>query len=224
MVLGSHHRPDVPAADEGHQGKLGTGEEFFDDHLPFPIAAVQQHVAERRLGFIQCRRHHDALAGGQPVVFDDRRERTRLDIREGFFEIGERPVSCRRHSRPGHQPLGKILARLDRGGRLRVTENPQSRRAEPIDDAGRQRRLRAYDRQVNPPFLCKSQQTIDIRILQRNTFRLPGDPGIAGRTIDLRHLRRAAQRIYDGVLTPATSYYQYFLSHDSMLEMSDTRE
>ena len=94
-------------------------------------------------------RHHDALAGREPVVLDDMRHpqrvERRLDLVDGGADVGQPGRNVRR----GHDLLGEALAalQLGRGGRRTEAGNPGI--AHSVGHAGHEGCLRPDDDKVH---------------------------------------------------------------------------
>ena len=209
VVLSQHHGPHLVTRDETHERKFGALEEILDDDLTLAETVVEQHPAQRLVGLLHRGGNHHALAGCQAVVLEHGRPRTRGDVGARLFVVGEGVEPGRRHAILGHQPLGKLLRGFDARGSLRRTEDAQPRSAEDIDHTGGQRHLGTDDRKTDALGSRKITQPLDLRVADVDALGHAGDAGIARCAVNLFHLCRTRQRIDDGVLAAAASYYQY---------------
>ena len=206
MVLGKRHRIDALAVHETQEGELGAGEEIFHHDPALAESLVQQHAGECGLRFLQILGNHHALAGRQAVVFEDGRERTGRDIGKCFVVVRKSLIGGCGNAVFLHEPLGELLGALDGRSSLRVAEHREACGAEGVRQTGRQRRLRPDDRQVHGILNREVLQPLDISIFQGHVECLLTDAGIPGGAINLGDLRAPAQRIDNGVLTPAAAH------------------
>ena len=210
MVLRQHHRPHLVSRDEAHERKLGAFEVILDDHLALAELVVEQHIPQRRFGLGHRPGDHHALAGGQSVVFQHRGQGTPLHVGQRPGVVGECAEPRRRNAVFGHQLLGELLRGLDARRGLRGAEDAQSGRLEAIDDSRRQRHLGSHDRKSDALLRGEIAQALHLGLADRHALGLPGDARVAGSAVDLFDLRRARQRIDNGVFAAAGTYYQNF--------------
>ena len=141
----------MAAVDHHDEARLLAREEILDHHARAGRAhrVADEHRVDGRVGLLARRRDDDALACGQPVRLDDDRRAALGDVRVRGVRVGERPVLRGRQAVPRHERLREVLRALELRGRLRRSEDAQARRAERVDDAGRERRLGPHDGQAD---------------------------------------------------------------------------
>ena len=93
-VLGGRHRDRPLAVAEREQRQLLAGEVLLDEDLAVAEAACTQEVLERAARGVLVLGDDDALAGGQPVVLQDRR------VAPADRPRGRRPRSPPSRTRP----------------------------------------------------------------------------------------------------------------------------
>ncbi len=98
------------------------------------------------------------------------------------------------------------------------TEGGDPGRLESVDEPGDQRRLRADHDQVDALGRGSRDDSADVLGAEVEAASVGGDPGVAGRTEQLRRATGPRQRLDDRVLPPAASYDQ-----DSHLNSSARR-
>ncbi len=145
-----------------------------------------------------------ALAGREPV---------RLDHDSWTCQLADRldPLLQRRNLSPGggwdsslfHRLLGKRLRALQFGGRRARAEGHMTALGERIDESGDERRLRPHHGQVHSFALHGLHESVDVVHRDVQHSCVSGDPGVAGRTQQLRLLWGARQSPHKRVL-PAT--------------------
>ncbi len=175
MVLGGGERHRVLAVAQDEERGLLAGEELLDDDgaAGFAERAAEHHV-DRRLGLGRGRRHHDALAGGEPVGLDhDRRghpSQVFLCRRRGVEALigGGRDVV-----RPA-QILGEALGAFEPRRRLGRAERLDAGGFEVVDEARDQRRFRADHHEVDGLGLAEGDDRAVIGAIERACIRPPG--------------------------------------------------
>ena len=210
VVLRQRHRIEPLAVHEAHERKFGTFEVVLDHHPTLAEAVVEQHVAQCGIGILHRFSNHDAFARSQSVVFQHSRQRTRNDVCARLLVGRERPIARSRDVVFRHKFLGELLARLDTRSRTGMSENPQPRFAERIDDTDRQCRFGTYDGKVDCVFERETLQALDIGILYRDGFRLRRYAGIRRSAIYLPDPRRPRQRIDNRMAATARADNEYF--------------
>ena len=140
-VLGRQHRQDGLAVGDREERHLRTVEVLLDDD---PVAAGR--VSQRLVAVLG---HHDALAGGEPVVLDDVGRAERVERLRGLLGGAAHAGHRGRYVGRGHHVLGEGLGALEDGRLLRRPEAGDADRAYGVGDPRDQRRLRADDDQVD---------------------------------------------------------------------------
>ena len=72
------------------------------------------------------------------------------------------------------------------------------------------RHLGSHDRKSDALLRGEIAQALHLGLADRHALGLPGDARVAGSAVDLFDLRRARQRIDNGVFAAAGTYYQNF--------------
>src|SRR6202162_1059788 len=124
--------------------------------------------------------------------------------------VGESLVMRRRDAVALHESLGEILRRLELGGFLRRSEDPQVRVAERIDHARGERPLGAYDGRVDAFVLGEPDELRDQVDVDVEESVLTRGSGVAGSDVDTRNPGRLRQPPGDGMLAPAGADHQEF--------------
>ena len=147
-----------------------------------PEAAVIQHIPHCGLGFFQRLGHDHALAGRQAIGLDHDGSAVLAQVIQRRSSLGEFSIGGRGDAVALHEGLGKRLARFELGAGRRWTKTLEPRIAEPVNNAGRQRCLRADDRECHGFAICQGQQAIDVLCGHRHVLaqRFNRRPGIAG--------------------------------------------
>ena len=89
-----------------------------------------------------------------------------------------------------------------------MTEYLEAGSAESIHYASCKRSLGPYHGKIHLILQREGLEALDVGVFQRKVERLFSYAGIAGGTVDLFHLRTAAERIHDRVFATAASDYQ----------------
>ena len=108
----------------------------------------------------------------------------------------------------GHEALGEILRGFELGGFPGRAENLQAAGAEDIDHAGRQRRFRADDGEVDLVLLGEISQGFRIGDIDVFQLVLARRAGIAGGNANLLQAGGLGQAPGHGVLAAAGTDYQ----------------
>ena len=209
VILRKRHRIHLLAIHEAHERELRTGEEVFHHHLAVAKVRVGEHILEGGLGLLQIFRNHHALAGSEPVVFEHRRERSSLHVSQSLRIVSKAAVAGGRNMVFHHQFLGELLAALNAGSRLRMTENCQSGGTESIHDSDCQRGFGAHHGEIYFMLQREGLKSLYVSIFQRHVLRLQADARIAGSAVDSAHLGAAAERVHYGMLAAASADHQH---------------
>ncbi len=181
----SGQRQRLAAVAQRDQAGLAAVEPLLDHD---PGARRVQHAGDRRLGLGQVVADRHALPGRQPVVLDDDPCAVRVERPgEGHRRIGilERCASRHADAGRGRDLVAERLAALDpRGGGGRA-EDRDPRGDERIGHAGRQRRLRPDDDQLDRLSPCERDHRGPVERVDVGAAhpRLAGD-GVAPRGDD----------------------------------------
>ena len=89
-----------------------------------------------------------------------------------------------------------------------MTEYLEAGSAESIHYAGGKRSLGPYHGKIHLILQREGLEALDVGVFQRKVERLFSYAGVAGGTVDLFHLRTAAQRIHDRVFATSAANYQ----------------
>ena len=195
-VLRGAQGHDRDAIGDGEERDLRAVEVLLDDNRR-PRIKTGARVVECCSAILG---DHDALAGGQAVVFHDVR---RSELVEACLDFGDRAThggSRGRHVRGCHDLLGEGLAPLQA---CRLCTRPEA--GDPtgthgIGDAGDQRRLRADDDEVRAERLGKIRDRPSVEGVDRMAPRVLCDSGIARCDMYVVYLRVTSQGTHEGML------------------------
>ena len=150
-----------------------ANQEFLDDHPMScrPKGMTAEHVFNGLNGFSLAGRHHDPLAGGEAIGFDDNRGALLLDVSDRWGDLGETLVSGRRNVVSGHKVFTKGFRSFELGGQSAGPKTGESRLAEGIDNAKDQWDLRSDDGQINLLVLGKVEKALNIISGDRDVFK-----------------------------------------------------
>ena len=145
MILAGSKRKHLFAVDHDDETGLLALEKLLDHHARAGSAhlVVHQHHVDGVMSFVGVHRHHHPFARGEPVGLDDDRCALPVYILMGGLRVRERLVSSSGNPVADHERLGKILRGFQLGRLLYRSEDLQSRSAECVDDALRQRCFRS---------------------------------------------------------------------------------
>ena len=122
------------------------------------------------------------LPAARPSAFTTTGTSSRsFKIRDGRLGVAKHAVVGRRHVGVPQQVLAKDLAGFQLGGRARWAEGTQARVLKRIDDAGRQRRLGADDREVDLVLPGELDQPRHVGGGNGNVLGIDRRAGVAGR-------------------------------------------
>ena len=102
-------------------------------------------------------RHHDALAGGKAIGLDHDRRALRADIGLRRLRVGEMLVGRGRNVVGAAQRLGEALGAFQLPRRLGRPERLEAGGVEIVDDAGRDRRIRADHDEIDRVAPCRNR-------------------------------------------------------------------
>jgi hypothetical protein len=156
-----------------------------------------------RLRRSQIRGDHDALAGGERVVFHHVRRAEGLERLGGRLGAGGGEGRGGGDARGPHDVLGVGLRAFDARGGGAGAEDGNPRRPHRVPGSGDQGGLRADDDEVR---LDGRGQAGDIgRIVRLNLVEMGqrGDPGVPGRRVQFRYRGVEAEGADNGMLTPS---------------------
>ena len=124
---------------------------FFDDDAcaGSAHAVVDEHHVDCGMSFRRGDCDDDALAGGQPVGFDDDRRALSVDVTMRRSGITKSRIRGGGYAMPHHETLGEILGAFELRCRLGGTEDAQTGCSEGVDDAIGERRFGPDDRQTD---------------------------------------------------------------------------
>ncbi len=207
-VLRGLHRQHRRTVGDREQRHLGTVQELLDQHL-----VTTGRVRER---LVAVRRHHDALAGGEPVVLHHVRRTEGVDRLGGLLGRRTDVGAAGRHARSGHHVLGERLRALELSSVLGRSEDRDPGRAERIGQPGDQRRLRPDDDQIDADLGRQRDHRVVVRDVDRTANdRLPvvrrmqhGDARVARGRHHLLDLRVLGQRPDQCVLAATRTDHQ----------------
>ncbi len=135
------------------------------------------------------RRHHDALAGGEPVGLDHDRRRHPPQVVLGRRGGVEALIGRGRDVVRPAQILGEALGAFEPRRRPGRAERLDAGGFEVVDEARHQRRLRAHHHEVDGLGLAAGDDRAVIGAIERDAFGFPGDARIPGRAIHAVHQR-----------------------------------
>ena len=185
MVLGGGERHRVLAVAEHEQRGLLAGEELLDDDgAAGTPERAPEHPVDRRLGLGRGRRHHDALAGGEPVGLDHDRRAHAPQVVLGGRRGVEALIGGGRDVVGAAQILGEALRAFEPGGGAGRAERLDAGGFEGVDHAGDQRHLRADHHEVDRLRGAERDERRVVGRVEGDAFGIPGDAGIAGRAIE----------------------------------------
>ena len=185
-------------------------QELLDHYPAVSEPIVDEHVAERLLGFVEGLGYDYPLAGSQPVVLQYRGQRVRTDILHGGGVVGKRPVRSRRNAVLGHEPFGEVLARLDAGCGLSRSKYTQIFSFEAIRNSPVERRFGSDNRKAYLVSFGEVGQRLRVGIGNGYALGLGGYAGIARCAIYLLDLGRLGQRVDYGVAASSGTNDKYF--------------
>ena len=167
-------------------------------------------LANGRFRFLPGHRHRDALAQGQTVRLDHRRNRRGFQIFQRILRRVEYPVFRRGNTVFLHQILGKHLAAFDYRRILPGTEAGNSDRFQHIHAPQRQRIVRSHHRIIHSLFPGKGRDAVDILCADGNTHRVRRNAAVPGKCVYRFHGGVFLQLADDGMLPAASANYQQF--------------
>ena len=154
-------------------------------------------------GLAQRHRHDHALAGGEPVGLDHDRRALLAHVGRASFRIGESAIGARSEYRFAAEVLGEALGAFELCRRLARAERLDAGGREIVDDAGRERRLRADHDEIDRVGLQNSITAGMVGDVERDAFGLAGDAGIARRAPQLGQQRGSGDLPRESVFAAA---------------------
>lgn len=166
---------------------------FDDDFGAGSAKGALETVVDRRQRLVQRHRNRHALAGGKTIGLDDDRRALGADIGFGLRSIVETLVGACRNVVAGADILGEAFGALELGCSSGRTENHKAIGAQPVGEAGNQRRLRADNDEIDRLVLAEGRDRFVILDVNRHEDGVFGNAGIAGCGVEFRHQRRLRQ-------------------------------
>ena len=192
---------------EREDGTLLALQELFDDnHLAGRAKAiVHHHGVDGVLGFGAGGAHHGALAGRQARCLDHQRLRVARHVGQRLVGV----VECARlgggNARAAHDVFGEGLGRFDPGAGRGGPEDRMAGCRESVGQAGRQRRFRPYDGQVDPVVAGRVDQAVKVVRGDGEVAGELGRAGIAGGAEDFDRRVVAAEGPSESMLPPSAA-------------------
>ena len=211
VVLGGRQRHRRDAVGDDEERCFLPLQFFFDDD---PLAGLlEDPVLHQQIngpqGFAERVGDDGAFAAAQAIRLDDDRGAQLAHVSaRGLRIIEHRETGCR-HVILLHEILGEGLAGFQACRPLGGAEDPQAPLLEDIDDALRQRPLRADDRQIHVSRFGKLRQRLEILGADIHQLGQLADAAVARRAVERVHLRRLAQLPEQCVLPSPRSHHQH---------------
>src|SRR3989344_49542 len=178
-------------------------EKIFYYHL---LALVRKNIVKCIFGLLHTPADSYPLAEYERAVFDDDRHPALANIRDSRRFVGKRLELCGRDAGLFHQILRKDFGRFYLRRRFCGAEYLESCRPERIDDTEVERVFGADDGECDFFFLCKREESFNIRGRNINILAALRRATIARSDVELPDARRLFQFPRKRVLPSPTSY------------------
>ena len=207
MVHAGYHRLYSRTVRESQHGYFGSFKEFFNDDLiaAFAKLLVFHDLPHGFARFPAVHGHGHALAQGQAVRLDYRRNRRGFQVFQRLFRIGEYFIGRGGNPVLLHQVLGEDLASLNDRRVFPGTEAGNAHRLQGIHTTQHQRIIRSHNRIINLCGFGKSHDSINIRSLDIHTGCVRRDPAVSRQGINGFDFRVLPQFLDNGMLTAAAA-------------------
>ena len=207
MVHAGDHGLHGGAVGEGKHGNFRAFEVFLDDD---PVAAFAELFVLHDLphsfpGVPAVHGHGHALAQGQAVRLDHRRDRRSLKVFQGLFRVSEDLVGRGGNAVFLHQVLGEDLAALDDGGVRAGTEAGDALLFQRVHTAQHQRIVRCDNSVIDLRAAGESDDAFDVRRLHVDADSVRRDTAVARQGVDRLHGGILLQFFDDRMLAAATA-------------------
>ena len=206
MILRNRHWIEFIATNKAHQRELRALKELLYHYPALAKTLIKEHISQCLVSLLLGHCHNNTLTCSKTVIFKHRRHTRTSHIRLCILIVIKSLVCSRRNVILHHKLLSKLLARLNTSCALGMAKNLQPRSAESICHSRCQRGLRPNNSQVDTLLQSKSFKALNICILDSHALSHSSNTCIPWSAVDLLHLRRAAERINNGVLTTTRTY------------------